>query len=73
MKNPGSSAHIPLHLAKHHSATLMNCTNTQREKAMKMAKFCEDHIDFDYTMHELWEQLCFSVYQSTINKIYAIL
>ena len=55
MKNPGISAHIPLHLAKHHSATLMNCTTTQREKAMKMAKFCEDHIDFDYTIHELWE------------------
>ena len=43
MKNPGFSAHIPLHLAKHHSATLMNCTTTQKEKAMKMAKFCEDH------------------------------
>ena len=29
-----------LHLAKRHSATLMN---SKKEKAMKMAKFCEDH------------------------------
>ena len=51
IKNPGFLAHISLHLAKRHKATLMKCTKTQKEKPMKMAKFCEDHAPRNFPDH----------------------